>query len=89
MILNGLLFFLFIILHGVCVLGIMGYIFGGGSYSSVYVPPPMFVSPVILVVYIPMFFIFPFILYLVCLFLGTHFPQALLFPNCVTFTMIG
>ena len=33
--------------------------FGGGSYSSVYVAPPMFVSPLVLAVYIPVvFFIF-------------------------------
>ena len=30
--------------------------FGGGSYSSVYIPPPMSVFPVVLVVYIPIFF---------------------------------
>ena len=55
------LLFLFLILLVVCVMGIMGYILGG-SYSSVYVPPPVFVSPVVLVIYIPMtfFLFFPF-----------------------------
>ena len=32
--------------------------FGGGSYSSVYVPPPMFVFPMVLIVCIPTFFYF-------------------------------
>ena len=35
-----------------------GLYFGGGSYSSVYVPPPMYVFPVVLVVFIPTFFYF-------------------------------
>ena len=51
--------------------------FGGGSYSSVYVPPPMYVFPVVLVVYIPTFF--PFILYSVFLFLSSHLPLVLFF----------
>ena len=60
MILHGLLFcyFLFLLLYGVCVMGIIDYILVGGSYSSVYVPPPMYVFPVVLVVYIAMFFFF-------------------------------
>ena len=33
-----------------------GLYFGGSSYSSVYVPPPLYVLPVVLVVYIPPFF---------------------------------
>ena len=33
------------ILHGVYIMGIMNYILVGGSYSSVYVPPPMCVFP--------------------------------------------
>ena len=60
-ILHGLMFvflFLFLILHGVCIIGIMGYIIGGGSYSSVYVPPPLYVFPVVLMVCIPTFFSF-------------------------------
>ena len=32
--------------------------FGGGSYSSVYVAPPMYVFPMVLIVCIPTFFYF-------------------------------
>ena len=60
------------ILHAVFVIGIMGYIFGG-SYFSVYVPPPMSVSPIVLVKCIHVGFLnFSILLYFVCLFLGTH-----------------
>ena len=52
-----------------------GLCFGGGSYSSVYVPPPMSVFPIVLIVYILVVFIsFPIFLYFVCLFLGSHKP---------------
>ena len=56
--------------------------FGGGSYSSVYVPPPIYVFPVVLVVYIPIFslhiiFGIPISWYTL--------PKVFLFPNCVEF----
>ena len=51
-------FFFFLILHGVCVVRIMGYAIGGGSYSSVYVPPPFYVFPMVLMLHIPLFFSF-------------------------------
>ena len=38
-----------------------GLFFGGGSYSAVYVPPPLYVFPVVLVVCIPSFLFFPVI----------------------------
>ena len=60
-----------------------GLCFGGGSYSSVYVPPPLYIFPLVLVVYIPSFF--PFLLCFVYLFLNSHMPQVLLFPICVSF----
>ena len=60
-----------------------GLYFGVGSYSSVYVPPPLYVFPVVLVVYIPPFF--PFLLCFVYLFLNSHVPLVLLFPICVSF----
>ena len=75
------LFFLLLILHGVCVMGIIGYILVGGSYSSVYVPPPLFASPVVLVVYIPMFSLFfpsSYILY--TYFLVHIYPRFCFFP---------
>ena len=52
--------------------------FCGGSYSSVYVPPPMFVFPVVLMACVPTFF--PFILYSVFLFLSSHCPWFYFFP---------
>ena len=46
----------------------------------------LFVSPVVLIVCIPLlFFIFLSILYFVHLFLGSHYTQVLLFPNGVDF----
>ena len=57
------LFFVYLITWCMCYGDYRLYL-GGGSYSSVYVPPPVFVSPVVLVVCIHMFFISPFILYL-------------------------
>ena len=56
-------FFSFLILHGVCVVRIMGYAIGGGSYSSVYVPPPFYVFPTVLILHIPSFFFLFCILY--------------------------
>ena len=62
-----------------------GLCFGGGSYSSVYVPPPLYVFPVVLIVCIPTFFFFTFMLCFVYLFLNSHMPLVLLFPICVSF----
>ena len=58
MILHGFMFgyfFVFNITWCMCYRDYRLY-FGGGSYSSVYVPLPMYVFPVVLVVYIPLFF---------------------------------
>ena len=53
------LYFVFGITWCMCC-GDYGLSFGGGSYSSVYVPPPMFVFPMILIICIPSLFgIFP------------------------------
>ena len=57
-------YLLFVILHGffvpffgigVCVVGIMGFVWWG-SYSTVYVPPPLCVFPLVLMMCIPTFF---------------------------------
>ena len=61
-----------------------GFYFGGGSYSSVYVPPPLFVFPVVLVVCIPTFF-FSSLFCFVYLFLYSHMPLVFLLPLCVCF----
>ena len=56
------------------------FLFGGGSYSSVYVPPPMFVFPMVLIICIPPFFPSYCILY-------SHFlvyiTPGFSFSNCV------
>ena len=57
---------------------------GGGSYSSVYVPPPLYVFPVFLMVCIPTFF-FSSLFCFMCLFLYSHMPLVLLLPICVCF----
>ena len=62
--------------------GDCGLCFGGGSYSSVYVPPPLCVFPVVLIVCIPTFF-FSSLLCCVCLFLYLHMPLVLLLPICL------
>ena len=53
--------FSFLLLHGVYIVGIMG-LFGGRSYSAVYVPPPLCLFPVVLIMYIPPSF-FCYVLY--------------------------
>ena len=56
---------------------------GGGSYSAVYVPPPLCLFPVVLIMYIPPFY---FLSCFVCLFLLSPNPLFLLFlPLCVFF----
>ena len=72
-------YLLFVILHGFCLLFLFlfditwcmyyrdyGLCFGGVSYSSVSVPPPLFVFPVVLIVCIPSFLFL--LLCFVCLF---------------------
>ena len=44
--------FSFLLLHGVYIVGIMGFVWWG-SYSAVYVPPPLCLFPVVLIMYIP------------------------------------
>ena len=62
-----------------------GLYFGGGSYSSVYVPPPLYVFPVVLIVCIPTFF--SSLLCFVCLFLDSHLP--LVFPFVWVLSTLG
>ena len=50
-------------LHGVCVMGTMGYFLVGDFYSSVYVPPPIYVFPVVLMICIPAFFSSPSVMF--------------------------
>ena len=70
--------------------GDYGLYFGGGSYSSVYVPPPIYVSPVVLVVYIPVIFLFSFHIMFCIPISWFTLPQVLLFPIYVNFaTTIG
>ena len=71
--------FFFLILHGVCVVGIMDF-FGGGSYSSVYVPPPLCVFPLVLMMCIPTFFSVMFCMPISSF---TYSPGFLLFQLCV------
>ena len=73
-----LIFFFFFALHIVCVVRIMGYDIGGGSYSTVYVPPPFLYVP-----YGP-YATYSFIFFLFCV-LCTHFffhcyPYVFFFP---------
>ena len=51
-----------------------GLYFGGGSYSSVYVPPPLYVFPVVLIVCIPTFF-FLLVMFCVPISLFTYAPS--------------
>ena len=64
-----LFFFVFDITWCLCCRD-YGLSFGGGSYSSVYVLPPMFLFPMILIICIPtLFLFFPFIYILYSYFL--------------------
>ena len=77
-------FLLQMILNGVSCRD-YGLCFGGGSYSAVYVPPPLCVFPVVLVICIPSFFFF---LVLYAHFLFTFAPKFSFLPLCV-FSMLG
>ena len=84
-ILHGLPFvfcFLFLFYcYMVFILWGLWVLFGGGSYSAVYVPPPLCLFPVVLIMYIPPFFLSCF----VYLFLLSHMPLVVLFSPCVCF----
>ena len=74
----------FFALHGVCVVRIMGYAIGGGSYSTVYVPPPFYVFPMVLMLHILSFFFFSMFCVLISLSIST---PVFSFSNlCVFFT---
>ena len=55
-------------------------LFGGGSYSAVYVPPPLCVFPMVLIMYIPTFFSVMFCMPISSF---TYTPSFLLFHLCV------
>ena len=77
-------FFSFDITWCICYGGYRLY-FGGGSYSFVYVPPPVYVFPVALMMYIPAFFYFPSC-YVLCTYFLIHIPPLFfLLPLCVSF----
>ena len=77
-----LFFFVFDITWYMCC-GDYGLSFGGESYSSVYVPPPIFVFPMILIICIPTFFYF-FPSFIFCIPISWYtLPLVLLFPDCV------
>ena len=60
--------------------------FVGGSYSSVYVPPPLFVFPIVLLICILMDFLsFPLIFIFWYTYFLVNIMPGLLFPNCVQF----
>ena len=77
-----LCFFLFFTLTWCICYRVCGLYFGGGSYSSVYVPPPLFVFPIVLIVYIPSFFL---LLCFVYLFLFSHMPLCFSFAHLCVF----
>ena len=65
------------ILHGIYIMGIMDYILVGGSYSSVYVPPPMYF--LVLVMYIHVVFVsFPSI-YILYVYFFVHITPSFTF----------
>ena len=79
-------FFFFFALHGVCVVRIMGYAIGGGSYSTVYVPPPFYVFPMVLMLHILSFFFFSVFCVLISLSIST---PVFSFSNLCVFFMLG
>ena len=73
------------ILYGVYIIWIYGLYFGGRSYSSVYVPPPVCIFQSPHSVFPHGIYLLSVLLYCVCLFLYPHVPLVLLSANCVTF----
>ena len=66
-------------------MGGFGLYFGGGSYSSVYVPPPVCVFHNPCSVYPYDVYLLSVLLCCVCLFLYPCIPLVLLSANCETF----
>ena len=62
-----------------------GLYFGGGSYSSVYVPPPIYMLHSPCGMYPCGIYLHSVLLCCVCLFIYTHIPLVLLSANFVTF----
>ena len=78
-------YFLFLILHGVCEMGFIGYFWWGVLFFCLCTTTYVCISCSPCSIY-SHFFIFPFMLYFVYLFLNPHIPQVLLFPNSVIIT---
>ena len=57
-------------------------LFGGGSYSAVYVPPPLCLFPMVLIMYIPTFFSVMFCMPISSF---TYAPSFFFFSSCVCF----
>ena len=77
-------FFLFDITWCMCCQD-YGLYFGGGSYSSVYVPPPIYVLPMVLILHIPSFFFFSVFCMLISLSICT--PMFSILPFVYFFTL--
>ena len=80
------LFFLFLLLFGVCIMGIVGYILVG-NLILLFMHHHLCMYFLWSLWYVFLhFFSFSILFYSVFLFPGTYIPHVLLFPNCVTFT---
>ena len=79
------IFALCILLHGVYIVGIMGFVWWG-SYSAVYVPPPLCLFPVVLIMCIP-----PFFSVLFCMLISSFtYPPIFAFSSFVcVLSMLG
>ena len=63
----------------------MGYAIDGGSYSTVYVPPPFYVFPMVLMLHILSFFFFSLFCVLISFSIST---LCFLFQICVFFSCL-
>ena len=72
-------------LHGIYIICDYGLYLGGGSYSSIYVPPPVCIFHSHCNVYPCGIYLLSVLLCYVCLFLYPHIPLVLLSANCVKF----
>ena len=75
---------IFLILHGVCIMGTMGYILVGVLFLCLCTTTCLCISCCPYGMYSCIFF-FTFLLCFVCFFLDSHIPLVFLLPFCVNF----
>ena len=78
------IYFYFLILHGVCIMGTMGYILVGGLIP-LFMYHHLFMYFLLSLWYVFLHFFLYILLCFLCFFLDSHIPLVFLLPFCVSF----